>query len=53
MAACPPIPGGKTLVVIEMAGGNDGLNTVIPYAAPEYMKFRPTIGVPASSVVKT
>ena len=48
----PAIPGGKTLVVIEMAGGNDGLNTVIPYAAPEYMKFRPTIGVPAANVVK-
>ena len=48
----PPIPAGKTLVVIEMAGGNDGLNTVIPYAAPEYAKFRPTIGVPAGNVVK-
>ncbi|MBV9848227.1 MAG: DUF1501 domain-containing protein [Armatimonadetes bacterium] len=48
----PPIPTGKTLVVIEMAGGNDGLNTVIPYAAPEYAKFRPTIGIPAGNVVQ-
>ena len=37
----PAIPGGKTLVVIEMAGGNDGLNTVIPYAAPEYRSSGP------------
>lgn len=36
---------GKILVVIEMSGGNDGLNTVIPYAAAEYSKARPNIGV--------
>lgn len=28
-AASPP---GKTLVIVQLAGGNDGLNTVIPYA---------------------
>ena len=48
----PPIPGGKILVVIEMAGGNDGLNTVIPYTDPGYAKNRPVIGIPAGDVVK-
>ncbi len=48
----PAIPAGKTLVVIEMAGGNDGLNTVIPYTAPEYAQFRPTIGIPSGNVVQ-
>ena len=49
----PPIPGGKILVVIEMSGGNDGLNTVIPYTDPGYAKARPVIGIPANDVVKT
>jgi uncharacterized protein (DUF1501 family) len=31
------------LVVIEMTGGNDGLNTVIPYADDLYHKYRPTL----------
>ncbi|HTU90105.1 MAG TPA: DUF1501 domain-containing protein [Gemmataceae bacterium] len=31
------------LVVLEMTGGNDGLNTVIPYADDLYHKYRPTL----------
>jgi uncharacterized protein (DUF1501 family) len=34
----------KILVVIEMTGGNDGLNTVIPYGDDLYYKNRPTLG---------
>lgn len=37
--------GGKILVVIEMSGGNDGLNTVMPYTLPEYLKARPNIAI--------
>src|SRR5260370_2957891 len=33
----------NVLVVIEMTGGNDGLNTVIPYADDLYHKARPTL----------
>ena len=35
----------RTLVLIELAGGNDGLNTVVPYADPAYQRLRPGIGV--------
>ncbi len=51
-APLPSVPGGKILVVIEMSGGNDGLNTAIPYTDLGYAKARPVIGIPASDVVK-
>jgi uncharacterized protein (DUF1501 family) len=35
----------RTLVVVELAGGNDGLNTVVPMADPAYRSLRPTLGV--------
>jgi uncharacterized protein (DUF1501 family) len=37
--------GNKVLVVIQLSGGNDGLNTVIPYRNDIYFKSRPTIGI--------
>ena len=37
---------GKILVVLELSGGNDGLNTVIPYGDDAYYKHRPKIGIP-------
>src|SRR5262249_17025822 len=40
------------LVVIEMSGGNDGLNTVIPYADDLYHKARPTLRVPKEQAIK-
>jgi uncharacterized protein (DUF1501 family) len=40
------------LVVVEMAGGNDGLNTVIPYADDLYHKARPTLRFTKDQVVR-
>src|SRR5260370_21036118 len=44
-AALSHQPGAKDtiLVVVQLTGGNDGLNTVIPYADEEYGKLRPTL----------
>jgi len=36
---------GRTLVLLELAGGNDGLNTVVPYADPAYAAARPTLAL--------
>jgi uncharacterized protein (DUF1501 family) len=35
----------RILLLVELKGGNDGLNTVIPYADPKYRELRPGIGV--------
>jgi uncharacterized protein (DUF1501 family) len=35
----------RVLLLVELKGGNDGLNTVIPYADPLYRELRPDIGV--------
>jgi uncharacterized protein (DUF1501 family) len=40
------------LVVLQMAGGNDGLNTVVPYANDYYRQARPKLGQPAADVLK-
>jgi uncharacterized protein (DUF1501 family) len=39
------------LVVLQLAGGNDGLNTVIPFEDDLYFKARPTLGIPKSQVL--
>ncbi len=35
----------RIIVLIQMGGGNDGLNTVVPYADDQYYKLRPTLGI--------
>jgi uncharacterized protein (DUF1501 family) len=50
--AATPADSGKILVVFEWFGGNDGLNTIVPYADPMYYKHRPTIGIKEKDVLK-
>lgn len=38
---------GRILVVLELSGGNDGLNTLVPYGDDAYYRHRPTIGIAA------
>jgi uncharacterized protein (DUF1501 family) len=38
-------PGNKVLVILQMSGGNDGLNTVIPVRNDIYYKVRPKLGI--------
>jgi len=40
------------LVVVQLTGGNDGLNTVVPYNHDEYRKARPKLAIPAKDVLK-
>jgi uncharacterized protein (DUF1501 family) len=42
----------RILVVVELSGGNDGLNTVVPYADAAYYKARPRLGINEKEVIK-
>ncbi len=42
----------RTLVVLELSGGNDGLNTVVPFRNDDYYRLRPTIGIKESKLRK-
>ncbi|MGE0688967.1 MAG: DUF1501 domain-containing protein [Dehalococcoidia bacterium] len=42
---------GKTLVVVQLAGGYDGLNMVVPYRDGAYRSLRPTLGVPEAELL--
>lgn len=43
-------PGERVLVIVQLSGGNDGLNTVIPYRSDQYHRLRPTLRVAPSQV---
>lgn len=42
----PGIPEERIFVVVQLGGGNDGLNTVVPYGDDEYHRKRPNIKIP-------
>jgi len=42
----------RILVVVQLTGGNDGLNTVVPYTSAEYYKLRPKLAIPKGDVLK-
>ena len=41
----------RILVVVELSGGNDGLNTVVPYGDAAYYRARPNLGIPDRQVI--
>ena len=42
----------RLLVLVELKGGNDGLNTIVPFADPRYLQLRPRIGLKREEVIK-
>jgi len=40
-----------TLVLLELSGGNDGLNTVVPFADPAYYRLRPELALARDDVI--
>jgi len=51
-AAKSPPPGDRVLVVIQLSGGNDGLNTVVPFGDELYAKNRTSLQIPIDQVKK-
>jgi len=53
LAATPrPEKDRSILVLVQLAGGNDGLNTVIPFEDAGYYRLRPNIGIPKDQVLR-
>lgn len=53
LAQSPPAAGeDRVLVVVNFQGGNDGLNTVVPFGMPAYYKYRPTLAVSQNDVLR-
>lgn len=66
LALAPTVPGflartaravklerdARVLVVVQLDGGNDGINTVVPFADEGYAKYRKNLRLPASRLVK-
>ena len=41
----------RILVILNLGGGNDGLNTIIPFEDDEYYNLRPTIAIPQNELI--
>jgi uncharacterized protein (DUF1501 family) len=44
--------GYKSLVIVQLSGGNDGLNTIVPYKDDIYYRSRPTLAIGADKVLR-
>jgi uncharacterized protein (DUF1501 family) len=48
----PGVPDDQVLVVVQLSGGNDGLNSVIPFTQDGYYKLRPSLAIPGDKVIR-
>ncbi|MEM9884076.1 MAG: DUF1501 domain-containing protein [Planctomycetota bacterium] len=46
------VPEGRVLVVVQLSGGNDGLNTVVPFGLDAYHEARPNLAVKAEEAIQ-
>jgi uncharacterized protein (DUF1501 family) len=51
-AAPAPEKDRSILVLVQLAGGNDGLNTLVPFEDADYYRLRPTIGIPKDKALR-
>ena len=51
-SAIPGVPQDHILVVVQLSGGNDGLNTVVPYGEAAYYRARPGIAIAENRAIK-
>ncbi len=53
-APLPGLPGGerRVFILVNLQGGNDGLNCVVPFGNPAYYRARPTLGIPQAQVLQ-
>jgi len=52
LASKSGVPDDRVLVVVQLSGGNDGLNTVVPYGFSQYYDNRPSLGNIEAEVLK-
>src|SRR5688500_2903213 len=53
LAATPaPEKDRSVLVLVQLAGGNDGLNTLVPFEDADYYRLRPTLGIARDKVLR-
>lgn len=43
---------GKRIVIVQLSGGNDGLNALVPFRDDNYYKLRPKLGIKADALLK-
>lgn len=48
----PGVPDDRVLVVVQMGGGNDGLNTLVPFTNDAYYRARPNLAVAQNDVIR-
>src|SRR5438093_3687833 len=48
----PGLADDRILVVLQMAGGNDGLNTLVPFGCDDYYRARPILAVPKNGLLR-
>jgi uncharacterized protein (DUF1501 family) len=50
--AMDAVSGYKNLVIIQLSGGNDGLNTIVPFGSDVYYQKRKTVAIPQTDIIK-